>query len=82
MTLALEPLHPMTCADRSVLSTLGQALDLCDEFGAGVGIALDVYHVWWDPDLARQVARAAGGSPASMPATGWCRPATWSSTAA
>ena len=60
VTLALEPLHPMTCADRSVLSTLGQALDLCDEFGAGVGIALDVYHVWWDPDLARQVARAAG----------------------
>ena len=58
--LALEPLHPMTCADRSVLSTLGQALDLCDEFGEGVGIALDVYHVWWDPDLARQVARAAG----------------------
>jgi sugar phosphate isomerase/epimerase len=60
VTLALEPLHPMTCADRSVLSTLGQALDLCEEFGAGTGIALDVYHVWWDPDLARQVSRAKG----------------------
>lgn len=60
VTLALEPLHPMTCADRSVLSTLGQALDLCDALGAGVGVALDVYHVWWDPDLARQMARAQG----------------------
>ena len=58
VTLALEPLHPMTCADRSVLSTLGQALDLCDEFGEGIGVALDVYHVWWDPDLETQIARA------------------------
>jgi len=60
VTLALEPLHPMTCADRSVLSTLGQALDLCDELGAGTGVAVDVYHVWWDPDLERQMARATG----------------------
>ncbi|MBU8537283.1 sugar phosphate isomerase/epimerase family protein [Falsiroseomonas tokyonensis] len=58
VTIALEPLHPMTCADRSVLSTLGQALDLCDEFGEGMGVALDVYHVWWDPQLEAQVARA------------------------
>ena len=60
VTLALEPLHPMTCADRSVLSTLAQALDLCEEFGDGTGVAVDVYHVWWDPDLARQMARAKG----------------------
>ncbi len=60
VTLALEPLHPMTCADRSVLSTLGQALDLCDALGEGVGVAVDVYHIWWDPDLARQMARARG----------------------
>jgi len=60
VTLALEPLHPMTCADRSVLSTLGQALDLCEALGEGVGVAVDVYHVWWDPDLARQMARAKG----------------------
>ena len=60
VTLGLEPLHPMTCADRSVLSTLGQALDLCDALGEGVGVAVDVYHVWWDPDLARQMARATG----------------------
>lgn len=58
--LALEPLHPMTCADRSVLSTLKQALDLSDALGDGVGVAVDVYHVWWDPDLAAQMARAQG----------------------
>jgi sugar phosphate isomerase/epimerase len=75
VTIALEPLHPMTCADRSVLSTLGQALDLCDEFGAGLGIALDVYHVWWDPDLARQVARARGRI-AAFHACDWLVPTT------
>jgi sugar phosphate isomerase/epimerase len=58
--LALEPLHPMTCADRSVLSTLAQALDLCEELGEGAGVAVDVYHVWWDPDLERQMLRRAG----------------------
>ncbi|MFN6954830.1 MAG: sugar phosphate isomerase/epimerase family protein [Acetobacteraceae bacterium] len=60
VTLALEPLHPMTCADRSVLSTLKQALDLSDALGDGVGVAVDVYHVWWDPELAAQMARARG----------------------
>ncbi|MFO0403072.1 MAG: sugar phosphate isomerase/epimerase family protein [Alphaproteobacteria bacterium] len=60
VTLGLEPLHPMTCADRSVLSTLGQALDLCAALGEGVGVVLDVYHVWWDPELSHQMARAAG----------------------
>lgn len=56
--LAIEPLHPMTCADRSVIATLGQALDLCDELGDGVGVAVDVYHVWWDPQVAAQIQRA------------------------
>lgn len=56
--LALEPLHPMTAADRACVNTLAHANHLCDELGDGVGIALDVYHVWWDHDLARQVARA------------------------
>lgn len=60
VTLALEPLHPMTCADRSVLSTLGQALDLCEALGEGTGVAVDVYHVWWDPGLAHQMRRAEG----------------------
>jgi sugar phosphate isomerase/epimerase len=58
--IALEPLHPMTCADRSVLSTAAQALDLADAVGQGVGVALDVYHIWWDPALAASVARARG----------------------
>lgn len=58
--LAIEPLHPMYAADRACINTLGQALDLCDELGAGTGVAVDVYHVWWDPDLARQMARAKG----------------------
>lgn len=75
VTIALEPLHPMTCADRSVLSTLSQALDLCDEFGAGVGVAVDVYHVWWDPDVARQIARA-GSRIAGFHACDWLVPTT------
>jgi len=56
--LALEPLNPMTCADRSVLSTTAQALDLAEMLGDGVGVALDVYHIWWDPEIARSIARA------------------------
>src|SRR4051794_14251598 len=56
--LAIEPLHPMYAADRGCISLLAEALDLCDQLGDGVGIAVDAYHVWWDPDLANQVARA------------------------
>ncbi|MFG2066830.1 sugar phosphate isomerase/epimerase family protein [Micromonospora tulbaghiae] len=57
--LALEPLHPMYCADRAVLSTLGQALDLAEAFPAEqVGVVVDTFHVWWDPDVWRQIARA------------------------
>ncbi len=56
--LAIEPLHPMYAADRACVNTLAQANDLCDELGDGAGVAVDTYHVWWDPDLARQIARA------------------------
>jgi sugar phosphate isomerase/epimerase len=56
--LAIEPLHPMTAADRACLNTLAHANDICDELGEGVGVALDVYHVWWDPALEREVRRA------------------------
>jgi sugar phosphate isomerase/epimerase len=56
--LAIEPLHPMYAGDRSCVNTLAQALDLCDVLGAGTGVAIDAYHVWWDPDLAAQIARA------------------------
>ena len=62
VTLALEPLHPMICAFRSCLSTLGQANDWIEELQAGpeLGIVVDVYHVWWDPDMERELQRAAG----------------------
>ncbi|MCB9957592.1 MAG: sugar phosphate isomerase/epimerase [Rhodospirillaceae bacterium] len=56
--LAIEPLHPMYAADRACINTLGQALDLCDLLGDGLGVALDVYHVWWDPMLSAEIERA------------------------
>ena len=58
MPLAIEPLHPMYAADRACVNTLAHANALCDELGDGLGIAVDVYHVWWDPDLQREIARA------------------------
>jgi sugar phosphate isomerase/epimerase len=57
--LAIEPLHPMYAADRACVNTLAHANDLCDQLGNGLGLAVDAYHVWWDPDLPRQIARAA-----------------------
>ena len=56
--VAIEPLHPMYAADRGCVNTLGQALDLADELGPGTGAAIDVYHVWWDPELEGQLLRA------------------------
>jgi sugar phosphate isomerase/epimerase len=59
--LAIEPLHPMYAADRACVNTLRQALDLCDALGEGVGVAIDVYHVWWDPEIRAGIARAGSG---------------------
>ena len=56
--LAIEPLHPMQVAERACINTLEHALDICDQLGNGIGVAVDVYHVWWDPKLAKQIARA------------------------
>ena len=56
--LAIEPLHPMYAADRACINTIDQGLDLCETLGDGVGVAIDVYHVWWDPNLAAAIARA------------------------
>ena len=56
--LAIEPLHPMQAAERACINTLEQALDLCDVLGEGLGVAVDVYHVWWDPKLQAQLKRA------------------------
>jgi sugar phosphate isomerase/epimerase len=52
--LAIEPLHPMQVM-RAAVNTLEQALDMCDALGEGVGVAVDVYHVWWDPKLQSQM---------------------------
>jgi sugar phosphate isomerase/epimerase len=72
MPLAIEPLHPMYAADRACVNTMEQALDLCEALDprpgdaaaaapdalAALGVAVDVYHVWWDPKLEAQIARA------------------------
>ncbi|HMN79394.1 MAG TPA: sugar phosphate isomerase/epimerase family protein [Burkholderiaceae bacterium] len=62
MPLAIEPLHPMYAADRACINTLEQALDVCDALdparSGALGVAVDVYHVWWDPKLAAQIERA------------------------
>ena len=62
MPLAIEPLHPMYAADRACVNTMEQALDLCDAIdpssSGDLGVAVDVYHVWWDPKLEAQIKRA------------------------
>ena len=59
--LGVEPMHPLFCADRGVVSTLGDALDLVSQFPAeAVGVVVDSYHVWWDQQLAAQIDRARG----------------------
>jgi sugar phosphate isomerase/epimerase len=56
--LGIEPLHPMFAADRSVITTLAEATDLAERFDSPyVGVVVDVYHVWWDPDLYAQIER-------------------------
>jgi len=57
VVLAIEPMHPIYAADRGVISTLGQALDVAERFPT-VGVVVDTFHVWWDPQLAEQVRRA------------------------
>jgi sugar phosphate isomerase/epimerase len=62
MPLAIEPLHPAYAADRACVNTIRQALDICDRLdpaiSGDIGIALDVYHIWWDPEVLSQIARA------------------------
>jgi sugar phosphate isomerase/epimerase len=59
--LGIEPLHPMFCADRCVISRLGEAVDLALLFPAeAVGVVVDTYHVWWDASLPGDIARAGG----------------------
>ncbi len=55
--LAIEPLHPMYADDRSAVNTMRQAHEICDALGspASLGIAADVYHIWWDPELKAMI---------------------------
>ncbi len=57
--LSIEPLHPMFCSDRCVVSTLDQALDMALQFPAEqVGVCVDTYHIWWDPNVYKAIERA------------------------
>lgn len=57
--LAIEPLHPMYAADKSCVNRMAEAREICDQLQHPlVGMAVDVYHVWWDPDLEREIALA------------------------
>jgi sugar phosphate isomerase/epimerase len=59
VVLAIEPMHPIYAADRGVISTLRQALDIGEPFPAAtVGVLVDTFHVWWDPELGEQIERA------------------------
>jgi sugar phosphate isomerase/epimerase len=62
MPLAIEPLHPAYAADRACVNTTRHALDICDRLDpdrtGALGVALDVYHIWWDEELLVQISRA------------------------
>ncbi len=76
VSLAIEALHPMYAADRAVVSTLGQALDLAAPFASeDVGVVIDTFHIWWDPALRDQIARAGReGRIASYQVCDWVLP--------
>jgi len=80
MPLAIEPLHPMYAADRACVNTMEQALDLCDgldpERSGALGVAVDVYHVWWDPKLQQQIARAGKERILAFHVCDWMTPTT------
>jgi sugar phosphate isomerase/epimerase len=80
MPLAIEPLHPMYAAERACINTLEHALDLCDELdpsrGGALGVAVDLYHVWWDPKLRRQIERAGRERLLAFHVCDWLVPTT------
>ncbi len=73
--LAIEPLHPMMAADRSVVCLLDDALGLADNTGPGIGVVVDAYHVWWDVRLADTIRRA-GDRIAGVHVSDWVSPLT------
>ncbi|MGV9193726.1 sugar phosphate isomerase/epimerase family protein [Microbacterium sp. MC2] len=76
VTLAIEPLHPMYASDRCVVSTLNQALDIAADFDpAVVGVTVDTFHIWWDPEVLASIARAgAEGRIATYQVCDWKTP--------
>ena len=76
MKLAIEPLHPMYAADRACVNTMRQALDICDRLGDGIGVAVDVYHVWWDAEVHAQIARAGKDRLMAFHVCDWLVPTT------
>lgn len=80
MPLAIEPLHPMYAADRACINTLEQALDVCDALdpqrSGALGVAVDVYHVWWDPKLQAQIERAGRERLLAFHVCDWLTPTT------
>jgi sugar phosphate isomerase/epimerase len=75
VTLAVEALHPMFAADRAVVSTLAQAIDLAVEAGTTAGVVVDTYHLWWDPEVLAQIERAGRlGRIASYQVCDWLTP--------
>jgi sugar phosphate isomerase/epimerase len=76
VSLAIEPLHPMYADTRSAINTLAQANDLCEAIDhSRVGLAVDVYHLWWDPALEREIARC-GKSIVAFHVSDWMTPTT------
>ena len=80
LPLAIEPLHPMFAADRACVNTTRQALDLCDRLDpartGGLGVAIDVYHVWWDFELMPQIERAGHDRLLAFHVCDWLVPTT------
>ncbi|EIC82187.1 sugar phosphate isomerase/epimerase [Serratia sp. M24T3] len=75
MNLAIEPLHPMYAADRACVNTLSQANDLCDELGDdGLGLAIDLYHTWWDPNFQQEITRAGSKRLLAFHICDWLNP--------
>jgi len=80
LPLAIEPLHPMFAADRACVNTTRQALDLCDRLdparSGALGVAIDVYHVWWDFELMPQIERAGHDRLLAFHVCDWLVPTT------
>ena len=80
MPLAIEPLHPAYAADRACVNTTRQALDICDRLDPGrtgaLGLALDVYHIWWDPDVLPQIKRTGKDRLLAFHVCDWLVPTT------